>query len=136
MTYGNRAGTNKKGTLVIGEKYTRDSYRRAVERACERAFPLPENLAPREGENRIKWGKRLSKDEKKQVRKWIKDHHWTPYQLRHTAATIVRAGCGDNGLSAVQAFLGQKSFDVAQLYAKVNDSLKREAVNVVDALDL
>jgi integrase len=136
LHYGNRPGSNRKGTQVIGERYTKDSYRVAIERACSRAFPLPEHLSPRPGESKIAWGKRLNPDERKQIKKWCKDHNWTPYQLRHTAATIVRAGCGDKGLSVVQAFLGQRSFDVAEMYAKVNTTLMHEAINIVNSVDL
>lgn len=61
---------------------------------------------------------------------------WTPYQLRHTAATILRAKLGDDGLSAVQALLGQKSFDVAEHYARVNKLLAAKAAKILEEINI
>lgn len=63
-----------------GEAYTSDSYRRAVERACDKA-----GIA-----------------------------RWTPHQLRHSAATEIRAKFG---LEAAQIALGHASADITQVYA-------------------
>jgi integrase len=73
--YGNTRGSTKveNPKRAPGELYNRNSYRRAIERACRRAFPCPEELHG---------------DARKQ---WHKDHRWHPYQLRHTAATLIRA---------------------------------------------
>ena len=43
---------------------------------------------------------------------------WTPGQLRHNAATIVRR---EFGLEAAQLLLGHAKADVTQLYAEVNE---------------
>ena len=96
--------------------YTKDSYRRAIERACDKAFPIPDNL----------------NNNKAASAEWQKSHRWTPYQLRHTTATLIREALGDKGLSAVQAMLGQKSFDVAEMYARLDGSLAHEAARVLD----
>jgi integrase len=98
-----------------GDRYIASSYRRAVTRACKRVFEQAQKDNP---ESELK----------------IEDFKWTPYQLRHTAATILRAELGDEGLSAVQALLGQKSYDVAEHYARVNQDLAKKAANVLEKI--
>jgi integrase len=54
-------------------KYARQSYLTAIERACDRAFPLPAELAPKKKtsgktESRAEWWKRLTEAEREQVR--------------------------------------------------------------------
>jgi integrase len=64
-----------------GQRYTRDSYRRAIRQACLKAgIPI-----------------------------------WHPNQLRHAAATLIRARYG---LEAAQAILGHAKADVTQVYAE------------------
>ena len=41
LTCGNVAGSNRKGGRALGARYTVAAYRRAIQRACERAFPPP-----------------------------------------------------------------------------------------------
>jgi len=64
------------------------------------------------------------------------DIKWTPYQLRHTAATYIRKMLGDKGVSASQVYLGQKSLDVAEIYAKADQGLIEEAVKVMDTMQI
>ena len=68
---------------TMGDAYTVDSYRRAIERACDKAG------VPR----------------------------WTPYRLRHSAATAIRK---KYGLEAAQVILGHAQADVTQIYAAVD----------------
>ncbi|MCC5823216.1 MAG: site-specific integrase [Phycisphaerales bacterium] len=67
---GNRPGTNRVGQPARkpGQHYTTGSYRGAIWRACDRAFPPPGDLGPRE---------RAA---------WIKSHRWSPHQIRHAVA--------------------------------------------------
>ena len=55
-------------------KYNKDSYRKAVERAALRAFPIPNEV----------------KADANNVAEWKAKHIWRPNQLRHTAGTIAR----------------------------------------------
>jgi integrase len=80
-----------------GDRYTSDSYRRAIYRGCAAAFPPPDDL---------------SEDQR---RRWRKDHQWHPNQLRHAAATEIRR---KYGLEAAQVTLGHSSADVSQIYAE------------------
>jgi integrase len=89
-----------------GECYTSCSYRRAIQRACDRAFPPPAPLAKREGETEKQWQQRLTKKQNERLREWRKAHRWHPHQLRHTYATEVRKRYG---LEAAQILLGHSS---------------------------
>lgn len=80
-----------------GEHYTPDSYRRAIQRACELAWPALDGLTD---------------DELKQ---WHKAHRWAPNRLRHSAGTEIRKRFG---LEAAQVTLGHASADVTQVYAE------------------
>ena len=53
LSYGNRPGTNRKRKpkRTAGERYTTESYRRAIHRACDLAFPAPEPLCRRDDES-------------------------------------------------------------------------------------
>lgn len=104
------------------EHYDETSYRNAVYRGCDRAFPLPEQLAPRKKkdgklETRAEWWNRLTEKERQEVRAWRSEHRWHPNQLRHTRATQVR---GRFGIDAAQAVLGHSSLNVTQVYAELD----------------
>jgi len=51
--------------------------------------------------------------------------HWTPLQLRHTAATAIRR---DHGLEAAQVILGHAKADVTQVYAERHTELGRQVM--------
>lgn len=79
--------------------YTTASYRQAIRRACDRAFPPGENLSEVE------------------AAAWRKQHRWKPNQLRHTAATKVRA---EHGIEGAQHVLGHARANVTEVYAEKN----------------
>lgn len=113
LSYGNRPGTNRKDDpqWAAGDRYTTDSYRRAIHRACELAFGLSDELR--------KIPKDLPDEEKARRRdlakKWRDEHTWHPNQLRHSAATEIRKRFG---LEAAQVTLGHAGADVTQVYAE------------------
>jgi integrase len=104
---GNRPGTNRKAKpkRKPGNQYTADSYRRAIHRACDQAFPHA-TLGGR-GD--------LNDGEVKELRRWQSEHRWSPNRLRHSAATDVRK---QFGLEAAQIVLGHASANVTQIYAE------------------
>jgi integrase len=108
INYGNRPGTNRKRNpkRTAGERYTTNSYRRAIHRGCDKAFPAPEDLSP------------------EQALKWKSTHRWAPNRLRHTAGTEIRKRFG---LEAAQVVLGHSMADVTQIYAE-RDLAKAAAV--------
>ena len=71
--------------------YKKDSYSRAIRRACERA-----GIAP----------------------------HWTPNQIRHTAATRIRA---EYGIEVAQVVLGHSHVRTTEIYAEKNLALASQA---------
>ncbi|MCP4261789.1 MAG: site-specific integrase [Planctomycetes bacterium] len=85
LSCGNRPGTNrkKKPKRMLREHYSRDTYRRAIRRACQKVG-IPA---------------------------------WHPHQLRHNAATRLRA---EFGIEAAQIILGHRRADVTQIYAEVS----------------
>lgn len=54
---------------------------------------------------------------------------WAPNQLRHAAATKIRAEFG--GLEAVQAVLGHKNIQVSEVYAEKNSNLAIEIMRKI-----
>jgi len=135
MGHGNRPGTNRSDDPVRtpGDVYTVCSYRRAIQYACERAFPPPEHLRPRELEDGKRetsraFHARLTEREKREIAEWKKAHRWHPHQLRHNAATRIRR---QFGLEAAQLVLGHSSAVVTDaVYAerdmtKVADVIRR-----------
>jgi len=99
LSCGNVPGSNRKRGRhrTVGDRYDTCSYARAITRACEIAFPLPEGLSPA------------------QAMQWRKDHHWHPHQLRHNAATKLRK---EFGIDIAQVVLGHKTLAVTQVYAE------------------
>jgi integrase len=85
---------NKNPKRPAGDCYTRDSYRRAIERAAKAAGV----------------------------------GHWFPNQLRHSAATEIRAIFG---IEASSTRLGHKSLDVTQVYAERNLKLSRDVARQI-----
>ncbi len=92
-----------------GERYDTPSYRQAIQRACDRAFPPPPDLDPDE------------------LRAWRKRHRWSPNQLRHRRSTTV----GERyGLQAAQVLLGHRSVRTTENYVHhggkaIHDLVKR-----------
>jgi len=101
----------------LAERYDRGSYGLAIDRACDKAFLPPGELAQRAGETRKAWWGRLTPAQRSEVTAWRTAHRWHPNQLRHTFATRVRK---QHGLEAAQVLLGHARADVTQVYAERN----------------
>jgi len=107
LSYGNKPGSKraKRGMPQAkwqpGDRYITDSYRRAIHRACDRAFPHPElasiNKADRTAEQQA------------EIQSWQSSKRWSP--LRHSAATEIRAKFG---LEEAQVILGHSAADVTK----------------------
>ncbi len=125
---GNRPGTNRRVVpqRTLGDHYTPHSYRLAVQRACDRAFPPPDHLRPRRRESKEAFLARLTEAERAELRTWREQHRWHPHQLRHTAGTLIRR---DFGLEAAQLALGHSS-------AKVTDAVyaERDMARVIEVM--
>ena len=86
LAHGNRPGTNIKDNpqWLIGERYVTGTYCKAIQRGCDKAFPIPQEWP-------VPHNLRLSKAEEKRRKKaaqfWRRSHRWSSNQLRHAAAT-------------------------------------------------
>lgn len=130
---GNRVGSavREEPVHLPGEAYTTASYRRAIERGCDLAFPAPEPLCRRklasgrfEGEGALL--ARLSPQERARLEAWRKEHRWHPHQLRHLAATEIRRAFG---LEASALVLGHASATLTdQVYAERDERKVLEVV--------
>lgn len=96
------------GTLMPGERYTRRSYALAITRGCRKAFPVPGEFSEEE------------------ARSWIRQHHWSPNQLRHNAATFLRK---QFGIEAARVVLGHTSAATTEIYAELDS---RKAAEVME----
>ena len=104
LTYGNRPGTNRVRApkRTAGQRYNTDTYRRAITRACEIAFGMPEHLRrAQRGETTDQRAQRLAA-----AKEWRKANCWHPHQLRHNAATEIRKRFD---IEAAQVTLGHTS---------------------------
>ena len=102
---GNRIGTNRRATpkQTAGDKYDSTNYRNAVRYATTAARKV------------IRKG---GGDPDKEL------PYWTPYQLRHTAATKVRK---EMGYECAGATLGHTNMSATAIYAERNQGLADEA---------
>lgn len=81
MSCGNRPGTNRQPEpqQSPGDQYTPMSYCRAIQYACQRAFPLPAPLAHLPKETVKAWRERV-KPKWEEVKEWRRTHRWFPYR--------------------------------------------------------
>jgi hypothetical protein len=110
MSCGNTIGTNRvrRPKRVVGQRYTPQSYLYAVRRACDRAFPVPDDIA----------------DDVAAAEKWRSDHRWSPNRLRHALATKVRR---EFDIEAAKVLLGHSQINISGHYAEQD---RRRAIEV------
>ncbi len=109
---GNTRGSNRKPNpkRTAGDHYTSESYGRAVQRGCDAAAPVPDEVKAK-GEDSVK--------------QWRKRHRWTPYQQRHSTATRIRK---QFGLVAASLVLGHSSTTVTDAVYAQHDTAAIEKV--------
>jgi integrase len=114
-----------------GERYTADSYWRAIHYSCDRAFPHPELAALETIEStRERWAavREWKAKNKARLKAWRREHRWHPHQLRHNAATRLRK---EFGLDVARAVLGHASAAVTEVYAEMDLEKAAEAMERV-----
>jgi integrase len=137
-SWGNRPGTNRREEPARGpnDRYTVDTYRRSIERACDHAFPPPQELArgrrDREDgkkgqrwETAAEWKARLGPEKWKELQAWRSLHRWHPHQLRHNAATHIRK---EFGIEVARVILGHRTASVTEIYAELDDAKAKTAM--------
>lgn len=127
LSCGNVPGSNRKDRCdrKISDRYTTESYRRAIARGCEWAFPPPAPLAKTDGETDAEWRARLTPDQKADLRAWRQARSWHPHQLRHNAATELRK---EFKLETARIILGHRSAAITEVYAERDE---QEAINAI-----
>jgi len=108
LSCGNRPGTNRKSRPRKSPRdhYDVNSYRRAIDYACRKAFPPPNGI------------------DEAALKVWRKAHRFHPHQLRHNAATFLAR---EYGIEAAQVVLGHATLSVTQVYAE-RDFAKAAAI--------
>lgn len=123
MTPSQRARDKQPVKRQLAEQYTKDSYRRAIVRACERAFGMPEQLRripqflPEKEKARLR----------EEAKQWRAEHCWSPNQLRHACGTFLRKKVGLDGARTV---LGHTEKRTTEVYAERDFSQAREIMAV------
>ena len=109
---------------AAGELYANYAYAHAIQRACELAFGMPKNL------RRV--CKKLDKDERARLAQlaaeWRKGNCWHPNQLRHNAATRIRAAYG---IEMARIILGHSSAVTSEIYAEIDGAKAKEAMGKI-----
>jgi integrase len=104
----------------LGERYTVGTYRQAIHRGCDRAFPHPT------------LGKLAEKDldaaQQSELESWRRARRWNPHALRHSAATQIRE---DYGIEAAQAVLGHADLNTTEIYAEKKKAAAREVMRQI-----
>jgi len=98
----------RKARTPPGGKYSTDTYRRAIARACARIWPPPEEISV----------------DPEAAKAWRDEHRWAPNRLRHSYGTRVRKTFG---LDAARAALGHSDANVTLDYAELDRQKAAEA---------
>lgn len=104
------------------DRYTKDSYRRAVQYGCEAAFGMP--AEQRKIKNNGPERKRLQK----RAAAWRSEHCWSPNQLRHSRATVLRE---KYGIEAAQVVLGHSDPKTTLVYAEAQFAKAAEIAKAI-----
>jgi integrase len=118
----------KRWGAVKRARFDTDSYRGAIHRACDRAFPAPPPLGKSDEETIAQWQARLSDKQRCELKAWQADHRWNPNQLRHSAATAIRKHAD---LESARTVLGHSSTTTTEIYAERDLSVARRIAREV-----
>lgn len=119
---------NKARANRPGKRYRRDSYATAIRRACEIVFGMPEEIRniPKALKSIPDAEQAAERNRLKQMAsEWRTEHCWAPNQLRHTAATLIRAKAD---LDTARTVLGHSSTVITEVYAERDLEAARKIV--------
>lgn len=130
-----RDRSKKKPKRTPRDRYTKDSYCRAIVRVCARLAGLKEprrpvttGTTPGKTKQQIKQEMEKYRAECAVYRAKLAEVSWHPNQLRHVVGTRVRK---QYGVEAAQVVLGHSKADVTQVYAERDFELARRVVGDV-----
>jgi hypothetical protein len=109
------------------DHYDVTSYRNAIYRACDRAFPPAAPLAQAAGETAEEWQARLTSEQQDDLRTWRREQRWHPNRLRHSRATELRS----HGLDVTKTILGHTKVETTQVYAEKDLQAAMELVSKI-----
>ena len=122
-----KPNTKQNPCRTAGKRYTVWSYERAIRRGCERAAGMPANL--------IIVPRGLPREQRQELltaaRAWRAEHcsiYWHPHQLRHNAATRIRAAYN---LETARVILGHAKIATTEIYAEADLVRAAEAMAAV-----
>jgi len=118
----------RKAKRQPGDRYTTDTYRRAIARACDTAFPPEGELRRQPKETERQWRERLTDGQRNELAKWQVGHRWSPNQLRHTAGTEVRR---QFGIEASRVTLGHSKISTTEIYSERDYDLAMQVARQV-----
>jgi integrase len=106
-----------KPAKTAGDRYTVNSYRHAIQDACDKTFPHPtlEDIKPAD----------FTPEQRTELKTWRKAHCWHPHQLRHNAGTYLRSVCGPD---VARTVLGQRTLAAAHIYCEADLDKAKEAI--------
>ena len=112
VSCGNRPGSNRKRNPKRRprERYDTDSYRRAVQRGCDKA------------DAEAKRKESLPEDSERIIPRWH------PHRLRHSYATAIRK---DHGIESARILLGHRSVGVTEIYAEIDRAKVRSIIEKI-----
>jgi integrase len=100
---------------TVAQRFDTDAYRRAIQRACDRVWPLPAALACLKGELALAWKIRLGPEGWADVVAWRREHVLHPHQLRHSFATRIGNRFGEE---EAQVLLGHSRLQTTGIYVQ------------------
>jgi integrase len=107
------------------DRYDRRTYRQAVARACDKAFPHPTipALLRKRSTAPARKAELLA-----ELKAWRKARRWSPLQLRHAAATAIRS---QFGLESAQVVLGHAKANTTEIYAERDLAKARQVMREI-----
>jgi len=113
-----------------GECYNNHAYDHAIHRGCELAFGMPKQLRNIPSAKKVAAGTAgMDAAERERLRglaaEWRRQNCWHPNQLRHTAATRIRAAYG---IELARVILGHSSAVTSEIYAEIDREKAKEVM--------
>lgn len=96
---------SRRSAARASDHYTEATYRAFIKRACMRAFPHPDLAKVPRRSRTI--------EQRREMAAWMRQHLWTPYQLRHTGASAMVDALP---LTTVKDLLGHADIATTQGY--------------------
>ena len=133
-----RKPMNRRRRRAPSDRYTVNTYRRAIHRACDRVFELPAELARHyvkpEGarktrrETDAEWRERIGVEAWNDAQKMVADARWNPHQLRHAAITRIQR---EYGIEKARIIAGHATAMTTDIYVEADTQAAIEIMGMV-----